>query len=74
MSIRKPFIAVANPCAKDNHQYEFLKKLDELGTIVWCRDFNDIPYLITKASIFISSNWERYDIAVDLKRYLKSLE
>ena len=34
MSIRKPFIAVANPCAKDNHQHEFLEKLWRLGAIV----------------------------------------
>lgn len=42
LSLNKPLISVANPHVKDNHQAEFLEKLEKLGCLHYLRDLHDL--------------------------------
>lgn len=49
LSSGRPFIAVANPSGADDHQAQFLTRMEQMATILWTRDLNQLPKLITKA-------------------------
>ncbi|MCG5495339.1 PssE/Cps14G family polysaccharide biosynthesis glycosyltransferase [Ectothiorhodospira variabilis] len=49
LSSGKPFVAVANPLGADDHQAQFLKRLEQAATILWTRDLSQLPQLILRA-------------------------
>lgn len=49
LSSGKPFIAVANPLGADDHQAQFLARLEQTATILWTRDLSQLPQLILDA-------------------------
>lgn len=42
LSLGKNLIGVENPHANDSHQWDLLKKLNEEGYIIWCRQIGEI--------------------------------
>lgn len=49
LRMRKPFVAVANPLAADDHQVQFLSKLESVNSVLWCRDLTELPAYIQQA-------------------------
>ncbi|SMC26272.1 UDP-N-acetylglucosamine transferase subunit ALG13 [Desulfacinum hydrothermale DSM 13146] len=49
LGLQKPFVAVANPRAVDDHQVQFLRKLESVGSVLWCRDLEKLPAYLLEA-------------------------
>ena len=49
---QKPFVAVANPRAADDHQGVLLAKLEDLLGVLWTRDVHEIASLIERVQTY----------------------
>ncbi len=49
LRMQKPFVAVANPLAADDHQVQFLRKLESVDSVLWCRNLEQLHEYIQKA-------------------------
>jgi UDP-N-acetylglucosamine transferase subunit ALG13 len=72
LAMRKPFVAVANPMGADDHQFQFLSRLGEMGCILWCHDLEDLPDLIDKATTFQPQPLQTERLADDIKAFLEA--
>jgi len=70
--MQKPFVAVANPMGADDHQSQFLERLERTGCVVWCRNLEDLPHFIRKAATFKPRPLGTKHLADDIKDFLKS--
>jgi beta-1,4-N-acetylglucosaminyltransferase len=68
---RKPFIAVVNPRGANDHQGQFLERLSRVVSILWTRDFGDLPALIERAREFKVEAMIQECLADDLRKFLQ---
>ncbi|MBW2663131.1 MAG: glycosyl transferase family 28 [Deltaproteobacteria bacterium] len=68
--MQKPFVAVANPMGADDHQSQFLERLERTGCVLWCRNLEDLPHFIHKADAFKSRLLGTEHLADDIKAFL----
>jgi UDP-N-acetylglucosamine transferase subunit ALG13 len=73
LASEKPFIAVANTFLADDHQTQFLLRLNRLASFLWTRDLEDLPALIAKSASFVPQTFVGERLSDDLKSYLDSL-
>jgi len=73
MTLKKTFIAVANPLAADDHQSQFLNQLGKIGALLWTNNINDLLMLIQKAKNFQPQPFHCERLVEDIIKYLNGL-
>lgn len=73
LSSGKPFIAIANPLGADDHQAQFLARLEQMATILWTSDLNRLPQLISKARTHQVESIPGLRLADDLIDFIESI-
>lgn len=65
-------IGVTNFDRSDFHQQDLAKKLSDDGLILWCREFDDLPFFIEKAKAWTPKEYVRPDcqIAEEIIKFL----
>jgi beta-1,4-N-acetylglucosaminyltransferase len=71
LRMKKPFVAVANPRAADNHQAQFLAKLESLGSVLWCRDLDRLHQDIQRARTYRLKDIPYETLALALMREME---
>jgi UDP-N-acetylglucosamine transferase subunit ALG13 len=66
----RPFVAVSNPNAADDHQAQFLTRLSQHVSLLWTKDLNELPALIERAPSFQIQSVKGQHLAADLKAFL----
>ena len=49
LELRKPLIVIQNPKIIGGHEWELVKKLEDLNLLFWCKNYRELPSLIEKA-------------------------
>lgn len=70
----RPFIAVANPLGVDDHQRQFLARLNRAVSLLWTADLSELPRLIEAARNFKPQSATGERLTEDLKRFLLESE
>ncbi|MBC7360631.1 MAG: glucuronosyltransferase [Desulfacinum sp.] len=66
LRMQKPFVAVANPLAVDDHQVQFLSKLESVDSVLWCRELTDLPGYIREARRYRARGLPFHSLALHL--------
>ena len=58
-----PLIVVQNENIIGGHEWELIKKLEELNLLFWCKNYRDLPELVKKARKhrFNKMNFKQFD-------------
>jgi UDP-N-acetylglucosamine transferase subunit ALG13 len=73
LAMGKPFIAVANRSGADNHQAQFLARLEKEIPILWTADVRELPELVMKAGTVKAGAVKDGRLSDDIKRYIEGL-
>jgi len=67
---KRTFIAVANPAGAENHQAQFLERLNRQVNILWTRDLAELPALLRRSASFVIEPTHGAKLADDLRAYI----
>lgn len=73
LSMKKNFIAVANRLGADDHQAQFLTRLNKNIPILWTGDVGEIPGLVQKAATFRPDKIVAERVSDDIRKYINSI-
>lgn len=73
LSMKKNFIAVANKLGADDHQAQFLARLNKNIPILWTGEVGELPGLVQKAASFRPDEIKAERVSDDIRRYINSL-
>lgn len=73
LAMGKPFIAVANRSGADDHQAQFLARLEKEIPVLWTADLRELPALVKKAGEVRAGAVKDGRLSAEIKRYIEGI-
>jgi len=73
LAMRKPFVAVANKSGVDNHQAQFLSRLEKEVPLLWTADVKKLPELVLAAASARPGAVKDGRLSEDIRKYIEGI-
>lgn len=73
LAMRKPFVAVANKSGADNHQAQFLSRLEKEVPLLWTADVKKLPELVLAAASARPGAVRDGRLSEDIRKYIEGI-
>jgi len=71
LAMGKPFVAVANRSGADDHQAQFLARLEKELPIIWTADVRELPELVEAAGSARTGGVRDGRLSEEIRRYIE---